>query len=357
MLDTSYNSKFRTRQAPSPTGYLHLGTARTVLFTKLMTMVQNGSWFLRLEDTDQNRKNVAAAKNLLEVLTTLNLAPNEGISLAQKTEKDLFNEEYQIYETGEFAPYIQSERLEIYQKQAQKLIDKRLAYWSYITPKQKEDLQNFKQVTKQPINYFKENLAIHPEFKGKEFNSELIKLAQNDTDILFQTVEKALADEAKPALMYKFQRDQKLECFDELVGKTEFDLNLEEDFTVLKSDGFPAYHFAHLVDDFAMQTTIVIRGQEWYSSLPKHITMFRDFYGDEVEIMSSNNGKNVPAYIHLPVILGETGNKKMSKRDGNVDMQRYLDEGFTREAIINYLAFLGWNPGTEKEVYLDGGDF
>lgn len=355
MSDTKFN--FRTRQAPSPTGYLHLGTARTVLFTKLLTMVKDGSWFLRLEDTDQNRKNLDSAKNLIQVLTTLNLAPNEGVSLQLQNPEDIYNAEYDVYETGDFGPYIQSERLAIYQENAQKLIDKKLAYWSYLTPKNKEDLQNFKGINKQPINYIKENLAIHPKFSGREFNEDLIKEAENDLEILFQPVTKALQDKQKPALMFRLQRDQKLDCLDELLGKTEFDLNLEEDFTVLKSDGFPTYHLGHLVDDYLMKTSIIIRSQEWYASLPKHITMFRDFYSDQPEIINSKNGKNVPAYLHLPVILGETGNKKMSKRDGNVDMQKYLDDGFMEEAIVNYLAFLGWNPGTEKEMYLDKSDF
>lgn len=350
-------SNFRTRQAPSPTGYLHLGTARTMLFTKLLTMVNNGSWFLRLEDTDQNRKNLDAAKNLVQVLETLNIAPEEGVVLEKKNPKDLYNSEYDVFETGDFGPYIQSERLDIYQENAQKLIDKKLAYWNYLTPQNKEELQNFKQISKQPINYFKENLLIHPEFKDREFNSELIVEAEKDLDRMFQSVEKALKDEQKPALMYRLQRDQKIVCYDELLGSTEFDLNLEEDFTILKSDGFPSYHLAHLVDDFLMHTSIVIRSQEWYSSLPKHIKMFQDFYSDQDQIITSKNGKNVPAYLHLPFILGETGNKKMSKRDGNVDMQKYLNEGFLEEAIINYLAFLGWNPGTEKELYLDKTDF
>lgn len=357
MPQTDKKLAFRTRQAPSPTGYLHLGTARTMLFTKLLTMVNEGSWYLRLEDTDQNRKNTEAAKNLVQALTVLSLAPEEGISLESRSPKDLYNKEYDVYETGDFGPYIQSERIAIYQEYAQKLIDKKLAYWNYLTPENKEELQNFKNVSKKPINYLKENLAIHPEFKNQEYNQDLILKAENDLDRLFQPVQKALQDEQKPSLMYRLQRDQKIDCYDELLGKTEFDLNLEEDFTVLKSDGFPTYHFAHLVDDFLMKTTIVIRGQEWYASLPKHITMFRDFYSDQDEIITSKNGKNVPAYLHVPVILGETGNKKMSKRDGNVNMQMYLDEGFLEEGMVNYLAFLGWNPGTEKEMYLDKADF
>jgi len=357
MLESTKKFNFRTRQAPSPTGYLHLGMARTMLFTKLLTMINEGSWYLRLEDTDQNRKNSEAATNLIQALQTLGLTPDEGVSIVSLSPTDLYNDEYGVYETGDFGPYIQSERIAIYQEYAQKLIDKKLAYWNYLTPEKKQDLQNFKSINKQPINYLKENLAIHPDFKNKEFTPELIKEAENDLDRLFQSIEKALKDEQKPSLMYRLQRDQKIDCFDELLGKTEFDLSLEEDFTILKSDGFPTYHLAHLVDDYLMKTSIVIRSQEWYASLPKHITMFRDFYADQDQIIISKNGKNVPSYLHLPFVLGETGNKKMSKRDGNVNMQMYLDEGFLPEAMVNYLAFLGWNPGTDKEMYLDKSDF
>ena len=188
-------------------------------------------------------------------------------------------------------------------------------------------MQDIKQATKQPIDYYK----ICEEKLTKEK--------------LFQSVTSGLKDEDKPVLMYKIKRDKKIVCHDELLGDTSFDLNLEEDFVILKSDGFPSYHLAHVIDDHLMKTSLVIRSQEWLPSLPKHQTMFLDYW------------KFCPKYIHLPVILGETGNKKMSKRDGNVNMQDYLDKGYLPEAIINYLAFLGWNPGTEKEFYLEQEDF
>jgi glutamyl/glutaminyl-tRNA synthetase len=339
---------FRTRQAPSPTGYLHLGTARTVLFTKLFALINEGKWYLRLEDTDRNRLQPQAAKNLLDCLYSLGLEADEGIRIEPNDPgKSDYNDFYGVFQEGQFKPYIQSERLDLYHQNAQNLIDKKLAFWSYITPTQKEDLQAIKTVTKQPINYFKENLAIHSKFGTQEYSAELIKEAESDLEILFQPITKALEDEKKPVLMYRLQRGEKIVCKDLLLGKTEFDLKLEEDFSILKSDGFPTYHLAHLVDDYLMQTSLVIRGQEWFPSLAKHVTMFKDYWGE----------KNVPDYLHLPVIMGETGNKKMSKRDGNVNMQDYLDKGYLPEAMINYLAFLGWNPGTEKELYLSKQDF
>ncbi len=318
---------FRTRQAPSPTGYLHLGTTRQILFTALFANKNQGQWYLRLEDTDRNRLQSDSARKLLETLDQLHLLPKEGITLLDPISDDsqggVYDEFYDIYEKGDFGPYIQSKRLDIYHEHAQNLLDKGLAYWSYLTEEDKQELLEIKKINKKAINYYK--------ICQERFNQQ--KLTQSLKD--------GLKDQSKPVLKYKLQRDKTIECKDELLGKTKFDLNLEEDFTILKSDGYPTYHLAHLVDDYLMKTTLVIRAQEWYPSIARHTAMFFDYWGQ------------VPAYIHLPFILGETGNKKLSKRDGNVDMQSYLDEGFLPEAILNYLVFLGWNPGTDKEVYLE----
>jgi glutamyl/glutaminyl-tRNA synthetase len=368
---------FRTRQAPSPTGYLHIGTARTVLFTKLIAMINDGTWYLRLEDTDQNRLQKDSVKVLLSAMYSIGLKADEGISLVKSEKLKVKNEEnttlnfgsnaipllrggseadgvfqsnqpqnspdgifhsaqddnssqpdlfYGIYQNGSFGPYIQSHRLPIYHQHAQNLVDQKLAYWSYLTPQDKQELQEIKQVTKHPINYYK----ICSEKFGKK---------------IWSSIKDGLQDPLKPVLMYKLQRNEKITCHDELLGDSTFDLSLEEDFTILKSDGFALYHLAHLIDDHLMKTTCVIRSQEWFPSFPKHYAMFMDYW------------KEVPQYIHLPFVLGENGNKKMSKRDGNVNLQDYLDKGYMPEAIINYLSFLGWNPGTEKEVYLEQSEF
>jgi nondiscriminating glutamyl-tRNA synthetase len=328
---------FRTRQAPSPTGFLHLGTARTVLFTHLISRINNGTWYLRVEDTDRNRLQQEAVRNLLETLEKLGLDNDEGVTLKRKGS---YSEFYDIYQYGYCGPYIQSERLAIYHEHAQNLIDRDLAYWSYTTDQQKNELQELKSINKKSINYYQFNLDTYGE------------------NALKVDVPTALKDERKPVLRYRLKRNEIVTCYDELLGKTEFDLNLEEDFSLLKSDGYPTYHLAHLVDDFLMKTSLVIRAQEWYPSISRHVTMFKDYWGGHNQTMiESKNGKNVPAYLHLPFILGETGNKKMSKRDGNVNMADYLSDGYLPEAIVNYLAFLGWNPGTEKEIYLTQLDF
>jgi nondiscriminating glutamyl-tRNA synthetase len=355
---------FRTRQAPSPTGFLHIGTARTVLFTKLIATINSGTWYLRLEDTDRGRLQPESVKILLGAMDSIGLSPDEGIRLIKNeelkmknntsyatdnvilseakdphtiqdevqnknldTQPSTYNEFYDIEQSGDYGPYIQSERLPHYHRVAQELIDKRLAYWSYLTADEKKELQDLKQINKVAIDYFS------------------VILEHQYHHLMFQSVEDGLSDDLKPVLMYKLQRNSKVSCDDLLLGKSEFDLSLEEDFAILKSDGFPTYHLAHLVDDWEMDTTIVIRSQEWFPSYPKHNTMFMDYYGETLD------------YIHLPFILGEKGNKKMSKRDGNVNLQDYLDKGFLPEAIANYLAFLGWNPGTEQELYLSQESF
>jgi nondiscriminating glutamyl-tRNA synthetase len=315
---------FRTRQAPSPTGYLHLGTARQFLFSKLFALAKNGQWFLRLEDTDRNRLQPDSATNMLQALQELGLMPEEGVNL----DKGVVVDFYGVRQYGDFGPYIQSERLEIYHKYAQQCIDKKIAYWCYLNPEQKQELQDIKQVSKKPINYFT---------KCQEISNEAE---------LYQSISSGLNDPKKPALFYKLQRNQEILCPDVLLGTTKFDLSLEEDFVIIKSDSFPTYHFAHIIDDHLMQTTLVLRAQEWYPSIAKHQTLFLDIFG------------KFPNYCHVPFILGITGNKKMSKRDGGVNMKEdYLDKGYLPEAIINYLAFQGWNPGTEKELYLENTDF
>ncbi|MBC7406378.1 MAG: hypothetical protein H7230_02830 [Candidatus Parcubacteria bacterium] len=317
---------FRTRQAPSPTGYLHLGTARTVLYTKLMAITKGGQWYIRLDDTDQNRLNLEAVTPLLESLQSLGLEAAEGITLDLS---DTYSQEYNIYQKGDYGPYIQSERLSIYHEHAQKMIDSKLCYWSYLTPEDRQEIQANKQITKQPINWYLESLS------------------RTNQELLQTSVALALNDPRKPVLRYRLQRDNKLKCHDELLGDTEFDLNLLEDPTFLKSDGFPSYHLAHLIDDHLTKVSMIIRSQEWYPSFPLHTQAFIDYWGVQ----------NLPKFLHLPFVLGATGNKKMSKRDGNVNIQDYLDQGFLPEAIVNYLAFLGWNPGGEKELFLDQADF
>lgn len=315
---------FRTRFAPSPTGYLHIGTARTVLFTSLLAKKNHGEWFLRVEDTDQTRLDVDSFKKLLKSLDSLCLLPEEGITL-HKTSEHV--EQYDAYSNGAFGPYIQSKRLDLYHQNVDSLVEKNLAYWDYLNEDQKNELQEIKKASNFAIDYYEENL--------KHSHLDKLKLS-------FGEVEKL---EKKPVLRFRLKRNDKVKCEDLLLGESVFDLNLLEDPVFLKSDGFPTYHFAHLIDDHLMQTTHVIRSQEWYPSIALHTQMFLDYYSKPLK------------YIHVPFILGETGNKKLSKRDSKVDFEEFIKDGYLPEAMINYLAFLGWNPGTEKELYLEKADF
>lgn len=315
---------FRTRQAPSPTGYLHFGTLRQILFTKLFAMKEDGEMYIRLDDTDRSRLQPEAATSLFKTLSQLKIHYEEGVNLEGRGTQDQF---YGLFQSGDYGPYIQSERLHIHHALAQTLIDQKRAYWNYLTPEQKEEQQEFKRATKVAINYYKANQEMYAH------------------ENLYLSIKDGLAHPSKPALMYALQRSETVECLDILAGKSTFDLTLEEDFVLIKSDGYPTYHLAHIADDHDMKTTLVIRAKEWYPSLPKHVTMFKDIYNE------------LPEFLHLPVILGETGNKKMSKRDGNVNIQDYIDQGFLPEALLNYIAFLGWSPGTEKELYLSSSDF
>lgn len=313
--------KTKSRFAPSPTGYLHLGNARTALFAVLYAISQKGTWYLRVENTDQKRFVPDSIAYLIEALKKLGLTPDEGVMSDSNTGE--------IIQKGDYGPYIQSERLPLYYQHIQPLLDKKLAYWDYLSADDTNQLQEIKQATKQPINYRLVN----------ENRYGLDRIYASYADIL------QLPVGSQPVLRYALMRNETLTTKDEILGETKFDLSLLEDPVFLKSDGFPTYHFAHLIDDKLMQTTVVIRGQEWYPSLPLHTQMYLDYWGEAL------------MYIHLPFILGEVGNKKMSKRDNNVNIGSYLDEGYLPEAIINYLSFLGWNPGTTKEYYLDPADF
>jgi glutamyl-tRNA synthetase len=333
---------FRTRQAPSPTGYLHFGTARTMLFTHLLAKANKGQWYLRLEDTDRARLQPDAVGSLLSSMEKLGLIPDEGICVKNDVgiEKDDF---YGISQKGNFGPYIQSQRLEYYHKYAKVLLDKKLAYWSFLSEEDKIELKNIKTLIKKPINYLQANLQKLSDKPLTE--SGCLATDKIETDLYSSDLEKMLKDHRKPDLRFKIQENKELKTTDQLLGTTVFNLNLEEDFTILKSDGYPTYHFAHAIDDKLMDTTLVIRSQEWLSSLPKHYCLTQALWGSVFD------------YLHVPFVLGEVGNKKMSKRDGNVNMQDYLEAGYLPEAIINYLVFLGWNPGIDQEMYLEKDDF
>lgn len=295
----------RTRLAPSPTGFLHVGGLRTALYCYLHAKKHQGTFFLRIEDTDQGRFVEGAIENLVKSLHTCGVHPDEGV---------LF-EDGQVVQKGEYGPYIQSERLSLYQKHALELIEKGCAYYCFCSQDRLESMRKLQMEQKRPPMYDRLCLSLTPE------DIE----AKKKEDIPF-------------VVRQKIPHARKVELEDLVRGKVVFEGSNLDDQVLLKSDGFPTYHLAHVVDDHFMKTQPVIRGEEWLPSLPKHILLFEAF------------GWEAPEYAHLPLLLN-INKTKLSKRDGDVAVEDYLQKGYLPEALVNFVAFLGWNPGDEKELF------
>ncbi|OGL34050.1 glutamate--tRNA ligase [Candidatus Saccharibacteria bacterium RIFCSPHIGHO2_12_FULL_42_8] len=285
----------RTRFAPSPTGFLHVGGIRTALFAWLVAKQSDGKFILRLEDTDKAREVEGSAEHLIESLKSLGINYDEGPDVG-----------------GQFAPYKQSERLDIYKKWAQKLIDSGRAY---ADPYSREELQKFRekaQAEKKPFLY--RNHRPNPPAGGPPN-----------------------WDGSQPL---RFKSDPKpYQWHDEVMGDLSTGPEVIDDFVLIKSDGFPTYNFAHIVDDEQMQISHVIRGQEFISSQPNYLNLY--------EALSLE----APIFATMPHIMATQGNKKLSKRDGAKDILDYLHDGYLPEALVSFIATLGWNDGTEQEIF------
>jgi len=287
------------RFAPSPTGYLHIGGLRTALYNYLLAKSQNGKIILRIEDTDRKRFVEGAVENLLETLNWAGIYFDEGPATG-----------------GDFKPYLQSERLNIYKEHAQKLILEGKAYHCFCTPERLEKLKQEQQKQKLPQTKYDKH-CIHlseGEIKGK--------LDSNTPFVIRLNV----------------QPDKKIIFNDIIRGTVEFETNNIDDQVLMKSDGYPTYHLANVVDDHLMQITHVIRGEEWLSSTPKHIILY-DYFGWEK-----------PIFAHLPLLLNPD-KSKLSKRQGDVAVEDYKEKGYLKEALVNFVALLGWNFGDDKEFY------
>lgn len=284
----------RVRFAPSPTGFLHIGGVRTALFNYLFAKANDGEFVLRLEDTDRERFVEEGVEQIIQSLDWLGLHPDEGVWYEDRP--------------GKHGPYIQSERLNHYLQFANKLIEQGLAYRSYTTPEQLESLRREAISNKQPFVY---RYTMEPENGSGEAPIRL-KIPSGKT----------------------FWKD-------EVRGEFETDNNLIDDFVIIKADGYPTYNFANVIDDHLMEISHVIRGDEFISSTAKHALLY--------DVL----GFDRPAWVHLPPILGPDGKKKLSKRDGDVNVLEYKAKGYLPEAIINYLALLGWNDGTTQEIFTE----
>lgn len=301
-----FKPKIRTRFAPSPTGFVHLGSLRSALYEYLFAKSQGGTFFLRIEDTDQSREVEGSVENLLKVLEWAGIKPDEGVVIGADGKPT---------ELGKFGPYTQSKRLSLYQKYAEELVNKGLAYYCFCTPERLEELRHNQEANKLPTRY-----------DGQCNNLSAAEVAQR------------LAAGEKHVIRMKIPDNRVVEFNDLIRGTVKVHTKEIDDQVILKADGFPTYHLAAVVDDHLMKSTHIIRAEEWLPSTPKHILLYEYF------------GWAAPVYAHLPLILNPD-KSKLSKRQGDVAVEDYIKAGYLPEALVNYVALLGWNPGTEKEIF------
>jgi glutamyl-tRNA synthetase len=287
----------RTRFAPSPTGLLHAGSIHTAMFDYLLARHTGGTFILRIEDTDVERKVEGAAENQMEALKWLGLDWDEGPGIG-----------------GPFGPYYQSERLSLYKEAAEKLVAQGNAYYCYCSEERLETMRKLQEARKQPPGYDRHcrNLS-QEERKQKE------------------------AEGVKPVVRFKVPNEGKTGFHDTIYGDIVFENSTIDDFVMLKSDGFPTYHLANVVDDHAMEITHVIRGEEWISSTPRHLLMYQAL------------GYTPPKYVHMPVIVGPD-RAKLSKRRGAIPILEYREMGYIPEAMFNFLVLIGWSLDDKTEI-------
>lgn len=288
--------KARTRFAPSPTGYIHVGNVRSALYPYLIAKQTGGDFILRIEDTDQARFVESAEDLVFETLRWLGLDWNEG-------------PDGKGGEKGDFGPYHQTERRKIYLKWAEKMIEKGLAYADPYTPEQVEEFRNQAKLEKRAFLYRDHRPENPPKW------------------------------ELGMPLRFKTPEIKRYSWHDAVMGELSAGPEALDDFILIKADGLPTYNFAHIIDDFEMKVTHVIRGAEYVASTPKYLSLY-----EALEITP-------PILAHVPHILAPAGNKKLGKRDGAKSVSEYRDEGILPEAMLNFLAQLGWNDGTEDEIF------
>jgi len=296
----------RTRFAPSPTGFLHIGGLRTALFCYAWAKKNNGSFILRIEDTDQNRLVTGAIKQIIDSLAWAGITPDEGVVGAKGDE---------IIQSGDFSPYIQSQRITLYKKYAQELLDAGKAYKCWCTSDRLEEMRAAQRAAKQMPKY--DRLCYHLSDQEK---------AENE------------GSDAPHVIRFLVPEVESVGWDDIVFGKMKFDGDQIDDLVLLKADGFPTYNFANVIDDHSMQISHVIRGQEFLSSTPKHILLYEAFDWE------------IPQMVHVAWILGKN-KQKLSKRDDAVSVDDYKNMGILPDALNNYLALLGWNPGGDRELY------
>lgn len=293
------NETPRVRFAPSPTGYLHVGGLRTALYNYLFAKRNNGTFVLRIEDTDRNRFVEGAVENLINALNWAGLNFDEGPETG-----------------GEYGPYMQSQRLDIYKKYADELIEKGKAYYCFCTPERLKTLKEDQEKLKLP---------------QAKYDKHCLHLSKEE-------VQKNLSEGLPRVVRLNVEQNHTIKFDDIIREHVEFDSNNVDDQVLIKSDGYPTYHLANVVDDHLMKITHVIRGEEWLSSTPKHVLLYDAF------------GWERPIFAHLPLLLNPD-RSKLSKRQGDVAVEDYRDKGFLKDALVNFVALLGWNAGDDREFY------
>lgn len=292
MEENTKENKVITRFAPSPTGFMHVGGVRTALYAYLWAKKHEGTFILRIEDTDKEREVEGSIGHIIESLKWLGINWNQGPDIG-----------------GPYASYIQSERLDLYKKYANELIEKGFAY---------------------PDPYSKEELD---EFRKKADEEKRPFLYRNHRPDTF-----GVWDGTK-ALRFKTPEIKSYHWNDEVRGELSAGVEALDDFILIKSDGYPTYNFAHIIDDLQMNVTHIMRADEFIASTPKFLSLYDAL------------GIKPPLLVTLPPILADGGNKKLGKRDGAKDILEYRNEGYLPDAMVNFLALLGWNPGGEKEIF------
>lgn len=290
--------KVRLRFAPSPTGDLHIGSLRTVLFDYLTAKSKRGKLILRIEDTDQKRFVPGAAEKLIEILDWVGLKFKEG-----------------PHTGGNYGPYVQSQRREIYDKYKEELLKTGRAYYCFCTSERLEKMRADQQEKKLPPRY-----------------------DRRCRDLSADDVKQKITSGEKYVIRQKMPLDGEVIVHDELRGDIKFKASELDDQVLIKSDGMPTYQFANVIDDHLMEISHIIRGEEWIPSLPKNILLYRIF------------GWEPPKFYHMPLTLNKGGGK-LSKRQGDVAVEDYRDKGYLNEALINFCALIGWHPKDDKEIF------
>lgn len=292
------SKKIRTRFAPSPTGYMHVGNLRTALYAYLIAKHEDGDFILRIEDTDQERLVEGAVDIIYNTLKLTGLNHDEGPDVG-----------------GEVGPYVQSERKAIYLEYAKKLVEKGEAYYCFCTKDRLDMLKENAEALKRPFKYDKHCLHLTKE----EIEGNIAK--------------------GLPYVIRQNNPTTGSTAFDDVIyGKITVDNSELEDMILIKSDGLPTYNFANVVDDHLMGITHVVRGNEYLSSSPKYNRLYEAF------------GWDVPVYVHCPPIMKDT-HHKLSKRNGDASFEDLMKKGYLKDAVLNYIALLGWNPGTNEEIF------